>query len=254
MKNLLLCFFVISFLGSAYGSITIVSDLDDTIKITNSGREVDSTYNALFTENVFTAIPEFLDSARAYTDELHVVSASPTVIRAKILSTLAKKKIKIDSLTLRNFLRGESKLIYKVRAIKAIMDQSGDDFIFLGDDVGQDPEVYDELMKLYPNRVLASYIHVVNGRKLPESVIPYFTTFDLYLREYMAGRMTKAAVEKGVSVFKAETNPKLIIPDFAQCPKTPAVWYWQAPTIFVSDAMALAAKINRYCLATRSGN
>ncbi|HXH31207.1 MAG TPA: phosphatase domain-containing protein [Bacteriovoracaceae bacterium] len=254
MKKYILSLLVLISLSSVEASISIVSDLDDTIKITNSGQQVDRTINAFFTGQVFTGIPEFYQGTRAYAGAVHVVSASPTVLRSKILTTLHKKNIKIDSLTLKSLVSRETKLVYKVKAITKIMEASSDDFILIGDDVGQDPEVYDALLQLYPNRILGSYIHVINGRKIPESSVPYYSTFDLLLREYAAGRMAKEAVEKGVELLKKESKMELIFPFFAQCPKTPAVWLWQVPTVFVTDALALTAKFNLHCLARRSSN
>ena len=252
MKNYILSLLVLLSLNSVFAGITIVSDLDDTIKITNSGTQVDRAINALFTKHVFTGIPEFYQGAKFYADELHIVSASPTLLRGLILADLKKKNIEINSLTLKNLSSRETKLEYKVKAIQQLIENSSDDFVMIGDDVGQDPEVYDALLKHYPNRVLATYIHVITGRKIPESSVPYYTTFDLFLREYLAGRMQKAAVEKGVAALKDEQNMELIFPHFAQCPKTPAVWLWQAPTVFVADALSLTAKFNRHCLARHS--
>lgn len=247
MKTILLILSLV-FSLSSWAAITVVSDLDDTIKITNSGKEVDGAINALFSNEVFTGIPEFFLGLRNYVNEVHVLSASPTILRPKINLTLKKKKIRVDSLILRNLLHGEDKFSYKLRHLTKLMeDKSGDDFIFLGDDVGADPEVYDELRKLYPNRVLAIYIHVINGRPLPKSSIKYWTTYDLFLREYMAGRMSVAWVDEGAKRVLEEQKMKLIFPSFAACPRTPEIWLWQLRSIFALEAVSVMKKLNLYC-------
>lgn len=249
MKSIILILSLV-FSLSSWAAITVVSDLDDTIKITNSGREVDGTINALFSNHVFTGMTELFLAMRTYVDEVHVLSASPGVLRPKIKHTLSKKKIAVDSLILRNLLKGEDKLTYKVRHLKRLMEQNaGDDFIFLGDDVGADPEAYEELRKLYPNRVLAIYIHVINGRQLPKSSIRYWTTYDLFLREYMAGRMSKSWAEEASQLMLKEENLKLIFPDFAACPKTPEIWLWQLRSLFALEAASVMKKLNLYCLS-----
>ncbi|MGE3609952.1 MAG: phosphatase domain-containing protein [Bacteriovoracaceae bacterium] len=253
MKKIILTLFVIVSFNS-FAGITIVSDLDDTIKITNSGKEVDATINAFFTKYVFVLIPEFFKAASDYSNELHVVSASPFILKNKVDETFKKHQINVDSLVLRNPFDGQSKLEFKVGVIKAMMEKTSDDFIFLGDDVGQDPEVYAELNRHFPSRVLATYIHVIKGRKLPEKSTPYWTSYDLYLREYIAGRMPRSQVEAAAEKMLTDLDMKLVIPGFANCPKTPAVWLWQLPTIFFNSSRAIISKLNKYCVSDHSDN
>ncbi len=252
MKNLILFLFIfISY--SSFAAITLVTDLDDTIKITNSGREVDGTINVLFSKKVFTGMPEFIQGVKAYTDEIHVLSASPTVLRKFIDEAFKLHNIEVDSIILRNLLRRQSKIEYKVQELIKLLNQNpGDDFILIGDDVGQDPEVFDEIQRHYPNRVIASYIHVINDRSLPKTSIPYWTTFDLLLREYQAGRVSVSLMEEGIQKIMEETEMDNIFPDFANCPKTPLVWLWHARTPYGKAGWEITKKLNKYCLSRLS--
>lgn len=235
-------------------AITLVSDLDDTIKITNSGDPAEAARRAVLSDDVFIGMPEFLKSVRSYVNEIHVLTASPTLLRPKIESTFRKKGITVDSIILKNPLQRQQTLAYKVGEIKRLMEKnSSDDFILLGDDVDKDPEVFDEIIKLYPNRVTGSYIHVVRNREIPKTSTKYWTTFDLYLREYQASRMVNSEVAQTGERLFGEARVNMIIPDFADCPKTPGVWLWQMGTRFARDAAALMAKMNLYCAARRSG-
>ena len=121
MKTLITAFFLLySSVSSA--AITLISDMDDTIKITNAGDFPTAAYNGVFTEKVFTGMPEFLGEARSYTVELHVVTAAPPVIGARIRDTLHDNGIDYDSVILRPLSGGISKLDFKVNAIKALIE------------------------------------------------------------------------------------------------------------------------------------
>lgn len=248
-KFILIISLALSF--NALASVSIVSDLDDTIKITNSDDTVDGAINAALKSDVFTGITDFFKGTKTYVNELHVLSASPGILRGKIQATLKKRQIEYTSIILKNPAARETKFDYKVKAIKAIMEKNPDDFILIGDDVGQDPEAYGEIQRLNPNRVLAIYIHVIKNRAIPAGV-PYWTSFDLFLREFVAGRMTPGWVEQGLKTLLAEKNPEKIIPDFAHCPKADQVWSWQWGTMYAEEAVTLTSRLLENCQARRS--
>lgn len=242
MKNILLSLLVLLSVN-AFGAISILSDLDDTIKITQSSGEAGD----LVGTKVFTGMPGFLAATRDYTDELHVLSASPSFMRGHINNLFKKYKIDVRSLTLRDDIF-EDKFKFKVREIKKLLNRTTDDFILIGDDLGEDPEVYAEIMHLYPNRILAAYIHVINDRFISHlNVTRFYTTSELYLREYMAGRMLRLQVLNGLEEVMAETRMEFIFPRKAFCPKTDTVWRWQYQTAFSHEAMVLSDKFIDYC-------
>ncbi len=248
MKNILLILLVmVSF--SVHGAITVVSDLDDTIKITVAGGNATD----IIGDDVYAGIPEFLDGLKGHADKLYILSASPAFMRLKIESTLRKKGISYQGLILRSNLF-EEKFNYKFKAIKKLMDNSSDDFIFIGDDLGKDPEVYAEMRRLYPGRVLSVYIHVVNGRKLSQNVINYWTSFDLFLREFESFRMEAQSVEMIFDKLLNQENMNFIFPKKASCPTSSSVWEWQTRTIFMQEASKLIEKFTRFCQARQSDN
>ena len=246
MKNLsILLSLIISF--HVYSSVSIISDLDDTIKITNSDDEVDGTINAAFRSEVFTGVTEFFMGTKNYANEMHVLSASPIILRAKIEATLKKRHIDYTSLILKNVQSRETKFEYKVRAIKVLMEKNPDDFIL----VGEDPEAYGEIQLLYPNRILAIYIHVIKNRQIPAGT-KYWTSFDLFLREYTAKRMNPGWVEHASRTILAEKELKKIIPDFADCPGSGNVWNWQTNVWPGNEAQLITTKITGYCQVRNS--
>lgn len=227
---------------------TIIADLDDTIKIINSGNYITIGFNALFRNRVFTGMPEFLNESRSYSDELHVVSASPWFIRQTVVKTLRGREIEYEKIVLKSF-RGlfESKYSFKLRKMRQIIEASDDDIVLLGDDVSYDPIVYDVLMRSYPDRVLASYIHVIKGKTLPDTAIPHWTSFELAAREYEAGRMDEESVLKIFELTLKENRMSRLIPGFAHCPTTDKPWEWMKDTVFSDEASQISQKIVNYC-------
>jgi hypothetical protein len=246
MKNVLLIFSLI-FALSSQAAITIVSDLDDTIKITEA-RGVPTDF---LRGMVYTGMPEFFQSAAEYSDSLFVISASPSILSHKVKETLKKKGIVFNGVILRSNLT-EDKFTYKVREIKRLMNASSDDFLFFGDDLGKDPEVYAEMKRLYPNRVLGIYIHVVKGRPFTNEAVPYWTSLDLFLREFEASRMSSESVELILTKLLKEKDLDFIFPKRAQCPTEATVWDWQTRTIFMQEASELMNRFVRFCQVRQS--
>lgn len=246
MKNL---FLLLSFIFalSSQAAITIVSDLDDTIKITEA-RGVPTDF---LREMVYTGMPEFFKSAKKYSDSLYVISAGPSILSHKVKETLKKKGIAFNRVILRTNLL-EDKFTYKVRQIKRLMDASSDDFLFFGDDLGKDPEVYAEMKRLFPNRVLGIYIHVVKGRPFSNDAVAYWTSLDLFLREFEASRMGAEDVEMILTKLLKETDLEFIFPKKAQCPTEATVWDWQTRTIFMQEATELMNKFVQFCQVRQS--
>ncbi len=232
---------------NSFAAVTIISDLDDTIKITDAGDLANATWNGIFTEKVFTGMPEFLKYARNYTDSLHVVSAGPKLIKPRILSLLKKHKIQHNGVHLRKVTK-EGKLEFKVRTISEIMDKNPGDIILMGDDVDLDPEVFTEVMKKHSSRILGVYVHMVKNRKIPETFTRYWTSLDLALKENMAGRMDNDGVSGIAKKMLSETKLSMIIPRFAHCPTESVVWEWQLSTMFSVEALELSSKLNEFCL------
>jgi Uncharacterized conserved protein (DUF2183) len=226
MKNLILLLALIGWANYAFSSISIISDLDDTIKITNSGTTVRAAANAVGKFKTFTAIPELFEAFEMYTNDLYVLSASPTILKKKITSDLKKIGIEPKKIILKKWSRFEEKYEYKFKEVQGILVDSSDQYILLGDDIGDDPEVYSDIKKLYPERILAVYIHVIKNRKIPSNVIPYWTTHEVAIRENINGRMQESFVFSIIDKSRQETDLYKMIPRFAHCPYDFDTWAW----------------------------
>lgn len=208
---------VLLFVSQLFAQVALISDLDDTLKRTNVASPSRAIYNALFTQNVFSGMDELFKTMGPYAD-LHILSASPNIVRFNIKKLLRKH----DLSPLHIFTRGPEdtdKFKFKYDAVKSVMGQAYEQVILMGDDVELDPEIYARYKADFPDKVLAVYIHKVTGADLPEGVTPYYTSYGLALREVAAGRMSVAEAWSVGEDFLTEDLSEAF-PSFVVCPKT----------------------------------
>lgn len=205
------------FLTTQAQAYMVISDVDDTLKITNSGSTTQAAWSGLFKKDVFPGMPEMFRAWSAEGAALHFVTASPSIVRGKITELLAHHKIPAASLRLRGNLL-ESKLKYKLREISKIMDQfPSEDVILVGDDVGKDPEVFEALRAKYGQRILVSYVRPVRARAALAGNIPYVTAFDIASEERARGRLDVLLMRR-VTLTTVTADKAKLFPAFAWCP------------------------------------
>lgn len=209
--------FAFLFTTSAHAYM-VISDVDDTVKITNSGSTTQAAWSGFFKKDVFPGMPEMYKAWSAEGAQLHFVTASPKLIRSKMLQLLSHHDIPVASLVLRGNLL-ESKLSFKVRAISKIMDEFPlEDVILVGDDVGKDPEVSVALRAKYGSRILVSYIRPVQARTALEGNIPYVTAFDIASEERALGRLDFLTMGR-ITLAVVTADKTKLFPRFAWCPQ-----------------------------------
>lgn len=241
---------------SSYGAISIISDYDDTIKITDvKGLATDPSrtiLNSLFSKKMFYGTTELHKGLSTYTTETYVLSASPGLLRGRIMSALLYNDIRFDELITRSFFGSEDKLSFKKNSIQRLFNNSQDTFLLIGDDVELDPDIYMKMRELNPQKVKSIYIHNIINRKFyfNQNITSYITAFDIAIAEYKANRMTyDQALSIGEEVLNTPTyKMKELIPGFAHCPKSPGDF----PSFLGFDLRATAIKVQtkiiKYCL------
>ena len=239
------------FLTTSAHAYMVISDVDDTIKITNSGDALQGAWRGLFTKDVFPAMPELYKAWAKDGATLHFVTASPSLLEKKIKELLAHYEVPYATLVLRRNIF-ESKLKYKVRSISQIMDRyPEEEVVLVGDDVGQDPEVFQELQKLYPGRVLSIYIRPVEARDIPLDQIPYVTTFDIVNEEHQERRLSYSMMLNTARLVVAGDASKLF-PKFAWCPTDLSGTRLPTERSPFVTAYAVKARIEMICRARLS--
>lgn len=202
----------------------LVSDLDDTIKISNTQKKLITMYRGLFRKSAFAGMAELyqevVGNARDGAEEqcFYIVSSSPPTIRKRIEHFLSFNRFPPAHLTLRDWIRETSIPKYKQAAIASIAAKQKAPLLLVGDDTEHDPEIFTTFAANNPGRVLAIYIRSVKDRILPKGTRKFYTAFDLACAELEAGRLTHEQVHiVGNAVLNAKKNSWLI-PDFMMLP------------------------------------
>lgn len=164
----------------------IISDLDDTV-IQSDVTSLPRMLGTVLTGNARTRLPFPGVAAfyRALTREqgsgggqarnpIFYVSSSPWNFYDLLLSFLEYRRIPLGPLFLRNWgfnlLAGHGG--YKHGVIETILNRYPDlPFILVGDSGEKDPEIYAEVVRKWPGRVLAVYIRDVTGAARDEGVL-----------------------------------------------------------------------------------
>jgi hypothetical protein len=241
---------ILTLLGSAGRSsaeIRVVSDIDDTTKISNVGAPVRLAWNSIFSNRSFTGMKELYSSfsvERNYA--FHYLTAAPTVYRRKIGKFLTTNGFPRGEVHTRPPFRSESTQQYKVRVLRELFAKfPSDQFILIGDDTQKDAAAYDEVYRSAPNQVLIIYIHKVTNRPLPPSAYPFLSAYDIARTEYLMGRFSVWEASPIAFAILSEERMNRVLPRFSYCPaKRPASLL--DPKVEEWDAK-IADRIERIC-------
>jgi phosphatidate phosphatase APP1 len=167
----------------------IISDIDDTI-LTTGAMRMWEMLKVTFTQNAHTRIPfagvsEFYDALRKGRDQIlsnpiFYVSSSPWNIYDFLMEFLDAHKIPKGPLMLRDlglsrdqFIAGSHE-VHKLKQINHILDVFQElAFILIGDSGQKDPQIYLEVVKSHPGRILAVYIRDVSGSDLSDLIAEF---------------------------------------------------------------------------------
>jgi uncharacterized protein DUF2183 len=212
---------VMSGLARAADSFVLVSDVDDTVKITDVLHPAHAVEHAVFSEAVFAGMPELyhqLLGNDSPPERLRFMSGSPFFLKHKVHELLDEAPFPSYDLT----LRGPKELRtppfgYKMKRMNDLYSASGDCFLLVGDDTEMDPEVYRDFAAPRPKQVLAIYIHRITGRPVPDGSFEFVTAYDVAMHEYLAGRLNEEQAAIVGDVVLASRYDSFL-PDFQACP------------------------------------
>lgn len=160
------------FIGGA--GVSIVSDIDDTVKDTNVLNRKEMIRNTFVRD--FKAVPGMADLYRRLLNSggtLHFVSAGPAQLAPALNTFFAKEGFPAYSLhmrqlildgvdNIRNAFSGPEQ--FKYPTIKALFEKFPKrKFLLVGDSGEKDPEVYAQILAAYPTQVLGVWIHDVTN-------------------------------------------------------------------------------------------
>ena len=183
--------------------LSVISDIDDTVKVTDVGNRRELLANTLFREfRAVPGMPEVYRDWAAAGAAFHYVSSSPWQLAACLDGFFTAAGIPGGSMHLKLFRLKDStplgRLGSRKRSKRRAIEQILDDFprrrfILVGDSGERDPEVYTAVARRRPGQVRAVVIRSLEGhagaektarrldrlaRRLPRGVFSVFTDPD----------------------------------------------------------------------------
>ena len=153
---------------------SVISDIDDTVKVTNVGNRRELLANTLLRE--FYAVPGMAEVYRQWQTAgtaFHYVSASPWQLANCLGGFLRDAGLPLGSMHLKLFRLKDStplgRLPSRKRAKRRTVEHIVADFprrkfLLVGDSGERDPEVYAEVARRHPDRVAGVAIRQVEGK------------------------------------------------------------------------------------------
>jgi hypothetical protein len=234
----------------------IITDVDDTVKVTDVSHALDSLVRATFGRKAFAGISTLYQEMGSHDSSdlfehstLYFVSGGPEIFRNSVVGMISQNHFPAPwSLTMRENL-SQPTLEYKVQKISAIIEglASEDRVVLVGDDGEKDPETYAEILRKYPNRVDGVYIHRIQGRSLPAGEIGYDTPMDIAILEMEKGLLKpEQAVLIGKAVLsEGKSDDERLVMRYSYCPMTDELQETHASSPVEQEAYSLSSQIRK---------
>ena len=160
------------FLPPANCRFVVISDIDDTVVYSNVARKLRMVLHAALnnarTRKPFKGVAAFYRALHAGVNPVFYVSKSPWNLYAPIVEYLEVQGFPRGPVLLRDFGFFSDKK-HKTRAIEEILNTYPRlKFVLSGDSGEKDPEIYADIVRRFPARILAVYIRSVNPRRISE--------------------------------------------------------------------------------------
>jgi phosphatidate phosphatase APP1 len=144
----------------------ILSDVDDTILETGVqriGRMIGRTFTgSALTRTPFPGAADLYRDLAAGVNPVFYVSSSPWNLHAFLVAFLRHRGFPAGPVLLRDMLGSSAGRELKTGRIREILDVHARlPFVLIGDSGEKDPEIYADIVRAYPDRILAVYIREV---------------------------------------------------------------------------------------------
>lgn len=216
MKKILILIALISIsLSKSFAAVSVISEMEDSFKRTR-GESFRAFYNSVLSHKVFSGMDKLYQQVEG---DLYFVCDHYNFLNFSSESLLEEFGVKAREIVAREPFKFDSEFSYKYSTYKRIVAGSNDKFVLVGNDKGVDQEVFAQIKKEFPEKILAMYIHVVEDKKLEAGVTPYHTAFDIAANEHAKGRLSFDKVRKvGEAIYSEEKFHK-VFPANSHCPK-----------------------------------
>lgn len=204
---------------TSIADVRVISDIDDTTKITNVGSPLLAVWNGLFSTRSFAGMPELYSALaieRHYSFDY--VTGAPEILESNVREFLKVNRFPKGGLHLRGFTDGNISTYKKREVLKILAAHPHDQFILIGDDTQHDFEIYDDIFKTMPDRIIVVYIRKITDRPLPPSAYSFLSAFDIAFTEYLMDRMTVDEISPTALGILSEPSDRRVFPRFSHCP------------------------------------
>ncbi|MEA9357114.1 phosphatase domain-containing protein [Bacteriovorax sp. PP10] len=214
---------VLSF-NSASARTVVISDIDDTIKMTGVlNNKLHVGFNGLFSKRAFAGMSELYHEYHDRGYGIYYVSGSPKMIDCRIEDFLVEKDFpQADQRFLKDKISSDT-YKFKMESIRnVIAKENPTSLILIGDDTEHDPDVYNDISKEYPGLVEAIYIRAVQDAKLPVSTLMrnFFSSVEIAANEMIRGELDYKGLDNVANGFVEQTKDSGIQLDDFYCPKS----------------------------------
>ncbi|MFD2932567.1 App1 family protein [Spirosoma flavum] len=199
-----------------YSHFGVISDIDDTVLVTDATNLI-QTARLTFLGNAYTRLPfagiaafyRALQSGPVTTlfNPIYFVSSSPWNLYDLLVDFFRIQGIPKGPILLRDFsfstklLASEGHHSHKLAMIRKVLDVNPKlPFVLIGDSGQQDPEIYSQVVRENPGRILAIYIRDVSKDQRDESVRELIRTTEAYNVPMLLVADTVAAAEHAASL------------------------------------------------------
>ncbi len=145
---------------TSFAKLVVVSDIDDTVKVSHVRDKLDAVQNAFKTNNIFKGMSDLYHGVKAENDAtIYYLTNAPKILMERSHMNLLKNgKFPTGTLLARS---GYSSDEFKTVALEAIMEhEQPTQVILLGDNGEKDIYFYSEIAKKYPSVEFTTFIRI----------------------------------------------------------------------------------------------
>jgi len=165
--------------------LTVISDIDDTIKESNVADKKELLKNTFEKEyKPVPGMPVLFDIFKRKNADFHYLSASPWQLYQP-LSDFVSQNYPQGQLHLKKFRPKDSSIIdfifqnqeeYKYNELSAIIDkQTKRNFILVGDTGEKDAEIFAKIATAYPNKIASVYLRLTDKKRTADDIRRIFS-------------------------------------------------------------------------------
>lgn len=203
------------------GPLLLISDIDDTVKVTNVQNPADAVSSLKRKESFvgMSTLYSQLLSQRLET-KLFYLTGSPEVIRPIMMEFLLDSGLFLGAQLTMKASSGDIQN-YKVSELRRILQNfdSSADTILIGDNTQKDPSAYEITAQEF-SQVKARYIRrVKNNLVLPEGSKYFDSALDIALFEFQDGRLNENSLQILAQEIQQEKRARRLFIKTTVCPK-----------------------------------